>query len=92
MKVASPDLIPDVSAAPEDLIKEARGRQRRRWFAAGVAGVAGAAAQSAKFARSSDDDGGAASGRYDTADPAQHRHLRAVVASQLRPVLRGCGS
>jgi hypothetical protein len=39
MKIASPGLRPSAPAQPEDLIKEARRRQRRRWLAVGVAGV-----------------------------------------------------
>jgi hypothetical protein len=39
MRIASPGLRPSTPAEPEDLIKEARRRQRRRWLAAGVASV-----------------------------------------------------
>jgi hypothetical protein len=49
MRIAPPSWQPDTGAEPEDLIREARRRQRRRWLAAGVtvvmlAGVAGVAA------------------------------------------------
>src|SRR5260370_134441 len=39
MRIAPPSWQPDTGAEPEDLIREARRRQRRRWLAAGVAGV-----------------------------------------------------
>jgi hypothetical protein len=37
MRIAPPRLLPDAPAEPDDLIREARRRQRRRWLAAGVA-------------------------------------------------------
>jgi hypothetical protein len=37
MRIAPPGLSPDATAEPDDLIREARRRQRRRWLAAGVA-------------------------------------------------------
>jgi len=40
MRIATPGLTPIAPPEPEDLIKEARRRQRRRWLAAGVTGVA----------------------------------------------------
>jgi hypothetical protein len=39
VRIAPPAVPPDAPAELEDLIKEARRRQRRRWLAAGVAGV-----------------------------------------------------
>lgn len=39
MRIAPPGWQPDTGAEPEDLIREARRRQRRRWLAGGVAGV-----------------------------------------------------
>lgn len=39
MRIAPPSWQPDTGAAPEDLFREARRRQRRRWLAAGVAVV-----------------------------------------------------
>jgi hypothetical protein len=39
MRIAPPSWQPDTAAEPEDLIREARRRQRRRWLAGGVAGV-----------------------------------------------------
>src|SRR5215469_2679191 len=39
MRIASPGLRPGAPPEPEDLIKEARRRQHRRWLAAGLAGV-----------------------------------------------------
>ena len=50
MRIAPPGWLAEARVGPEALIKEARRRQRRRWFAAGVAvaavlaGVAGVAA------------------------------------------------
>jgi hypothetical protein len=53
MKAAPASWLPDPRTQPEDLIREARRRQRRRWLAAGVAGVvmlAGAAGVAAGLA------------------------------------------
>jgi hypothetical protein len=45
MRIATPGVLPPQKPAePEDLIKEARRRQRRRWLAAGAAGVVAIAA------------------------------------------------
>lgn len=39
MRIAPPGVLPDAPAEPEDLIREARRRQHRRWIAAGATGV-----------------------------------------------------
>jgi len=105
MRIASPSLRPSAPAEPADLIKEARRRQRRRWLAAGGGRPRRhcrrnnygrwrnrAPPQSRERARSSpSDEFGAAEGRRTAADPAQHRHQRAVVASRLRTMLRSRG-
>jgi len=70
MRIAPPALLPDAPAEPEDLIREARSRQRRRWIAGAavlvlLAGVAGVVA-------------GLAGHRHSRANPSGHPKTKTV--------------
>jgi hypothetical protein len=75
MGIASPGLRPDAPVTPDDLIKEARRRQRRRWLAAGIAAVVVIAGATAVVA-------GLAGHRYGRASARTHQG-KATSASQV---------
>lgn len=87
MRIAPPGLRPSAPADAEDLIKQARRRQRRRWLAVGVAGVVVIAGATAVVA-------GVTGHRHDRASARTHREKTTSVprVTAAPPIPRSIGT